>query len=226
MRVLAAALIAVVAAACVPQAPYVRPQMDRPAHERPVMDNRPAMERPAIIIPPPPPMPDFDLDLGEEYAACDKFDPLFIAAAIRWAPLEMKHEYPRWLKAQAFKESTCNPNVCHKTDDSCGLMQHLLGTAIDMGITDRFDPVQSVNGGARYMAWNFGQFRAHDRTPLQRQRIALDAYRRGIGNVLADQQKWACILWEDCFRHYASDLSRRYVDGISAIVGYPLEELS
>ena len=91
-----------------------------------------------------------------------------------------------------------------------------------MGITDRFDPVQSIQGGARYMGWLYGQYRAYDRTWLQRQRLALDSYFRGLGGTLDAQKRWGCVLWAPCFRHHAPPLTKDYVEDVSEIAGHPL----
>ena len=186
---------------------------------------QPDLVRPDPMAEPEPMMePGFSdaVDMGEQLRVCDRYDPLFVAAARRWSPWGMKTEGARWLKAQAFRESSCRPAVC-SDKGACGLMQHLEGTARDMGITDRSDPVQSVEGGARYMAWLYGQYRAHDRTPVQRTRNALDSYVRGLGNTLAAQRKWGCVLWASCFRRYAPEEVRTYVDSISALAGHPVE---
>ena len=162
------------------------------------------------------------VDMGEKYRVCDPYDEMFIASAQRWAPWGMKREWAQWLKIQAFTESTCRPTVCSPAG-ACGIMQHLAGTAKDMGITNRSDPVQSIEGGARYMHWLYGQWcRAHGRTEIQCQRMALDSYNRGIGNTLGAQRKWGCILWADCFREYAPDEVRHYVDVISDRAGHPV----
>lgn len=196
--------------------PPAHVSMPQPAMERPAM-KRPTMKRPAAVTKPARPV----LDLGPKYRRCNQYDPLFLAAAQRWSPWGMKMEGARWLKIQAFKESSCRPTVCSGAG-ACGLLQHLEGTARDMGVTDRTDPVQSIEGGARYMAWFYNQWRAHGRTWLQRMRVSLDSYNRGIGNTLGAQRKWGCILWT-CFRLYAPDETRGYVDFISAEAGHPVE---
>ena len=92
------------------------------------------------------------LDFGDEWQRCDQFDALFVEASQRHFPWGAKGAGARWLKAQTIKESSCRPEVCSE-DDACGLMQLLAGTAGDLGVTDRHDPAQSVEGGARYDAW-------------------------------------------------------------------------
>ena len=86
-------------------------------------------------------------------------------------------------------------------------------------MTDRHDPAQSVEGGARYDAWLYGQWRAHARTVLQRVRLMLDNYFRGLGRTLADQRTYGCVLWAPCFADHAPPLTVDYVTSISALAG-------
>lgn len=158
--------------------------------------------------------------MGPKYRACDRYDEIFLAAAQRWMPWGLKEEGAKWLKAQAFTESSCRPRVCSSAG-ACGVMQHLEGTAKDMGIVDRFDAVQSIEGGARYVQWLYGQWKAHGRTWLQRIRLALDAYNRGLGNTLGAQRKFGCVMWT-CFRLYAPTETKHYVDVISLRAGHPV----
>lgn len=223
MNRLALVAFSVCLVGCVPEEraemPTVQPRVERPMMERvepqaarPMM-KQPEVERPTMV----------SLDMGPEYVRCDQYDPLFVGAANRHYPWGAKGEGARFLKAQAFKESSCRPDVC-SDQEACGLMQHLPGTASDLGIMDRLDPVQSVNGGAQYMGWLYGQWRAHDRTFLQRTRLALDGYFRGLGRTLAAQKEWGCINWSDCFQRYAPPLTKEYVTTISRLAGRPVAE--
>ena len=210
---------------CVPEhderalMPTVQPVYEQPPSRQKPM-SRPHFSQPEMSQPKPMSV---TLDMGPEYVRCDQYDPLFVGASNRHFPWGAKGEGARFLKAQAFKESSCRPDVC-SDQEACGLMQHLPGTASDLGIRDRFDPVQSVNGGAQYMGWLYGQWSAHDRTFLQRARLALDGYFRGLGRTLAAQKEWGCILWEPCFQDYAPPLTREYVTTISRLAGRPIEE--
>ena len=154
--------------------------------------------------------------LSKEVSACDKYDREFYAAAQKYSPLGHKEEFSRWLKAQAFAESSCRPDVCSPAG-ACGLMAFLEGTAKDMGVEDRFDPRQSIRGGAKYMNWLYGQWRAHDRTPVQRQELALGCYNWGLGNFLDLQRKYGCINF-DCFQDYVPEETETYVARISGLV--------
>lgn len=190
-----------------------RPVMERPEVTRSRPHHRPSMKRPAAV----------GIDFGEEWKKCDQYDPLFVQAARRHLPWGAKGEGARWLKAQAIEESSCRRAVC-SDKGACGLMAHLEGTARDLGMTDRTDPAQSIAGGAKYDAWLYGQYRAHNRTVVQRWHAALDGYNRGLGNTLDDQREFGCINWAPCWRFYAPDETRNYVESISARVGYPIKD--
>lgn len=58
-----------------------------------------------------------------------------------------------------------------------GLMQLMPGTALRFGVTDRTDPVQSINGGVRYLAFLLAQF---GEDPL----LTLAGYNAGEGAVM------------------------------------------
>jgi hypothetical protein len=82
-------------------------------------------------------------------------------------------ERPEIVAAVAFQESRFKPHVCSKAG-ACGLMQFMEGTAREEGI-NRFDVVQSIKGGERYLKrleLRFGNLG-----------LALAAYNWGSGNM-------------------------------------------
>ena len=56
----------------------------------------------------------------------------------------------RWLAAQAYQESHWNPDAVSATGVR-GVMMLTLPTAREVGVEDRTDPVQSIEGGALYL---------------------------------------------------------------------------
>lgn len=77
--------------------------------------------------------------------ALDQYDPLFQAAGQEW------NVDWRALKAIAAQESRGDPRAVSKAGAQ-GLMQIMPDTARKLGMTDPFDPAQSIYGGAKYMS--------------------------------------------------------------------------
>jgi soluble lytic murein transglycosylase-like protein len=75
--------------------------------------------------------------------------------------------------AQAMQESGCRPGVCSGAG-ACGIFQQMPGTAAQYGITDRFNPNQSIDGWARIMSDLLDRFNGD-------YRLALAGYHSGPG---------------------------------------------
>jgi hypothetical protein len=80
---------------------------------------------------------------------------------------------PEIIAAVAYQESRFRPHVCSKAG-ACGLMQFMEGTANEEKI-NRFDVVQSIKGGDRYLSRLERQFGNLG--------LALAAYNWGSGNM-------------------------------------------
>lgn len=91
------------------------------------------------------------------------------------AAAEKKYGLPTGLLyAQMMKESGGNPNA-RSGAGAMGLMQLMPATAKSLGVSNPFDPSQSIEAGARYLAENLRKFGSVDK--------ALAAYNAGPGNV-------------------------------------------
>lgn len=81
---------------------------------------------------------------------------------------------PKLLHALVIVESAYRVEACSSAG-ACGLTQLMPGTARDLGVTDRFDPLENLRGGADYLArqmLRFGDVR-----------LALAAYNSGPDRV-------------------------------------------
>ena len=82
---------------------------------------------------------------------------------------------PTLLAAVAQQESSFNPRAVSPAGAQ-GLMQLMPATAKSLGVTDAFDPVQSVNGAAKLLSSLLERFGSTD--------LALAAYNAGPGAVI------------------------------------------
>jgi len=78
------------------------------------------------------------------------------------------------LKAVCIAESRMNPNAVSPAG-ARGLMQIIPSTARALGVTDSFDPTQSITGGATYLAKQVETFGSYP--------LAVAAYNAGPGAV-------------------------------------------
>jgi membrane-bound lytic murein transglycosylase F len=104
----------------------------------------------------------------------------------------------RWLAAQAYQESHWDEDAVSATGVR-GIMMLTLPTANEMGIEDRTDPAQSIDGGARYLR-NLYDRLPEDVTGDDRLFKAFAAYNVGMGHLydarrLAFRQGLDANLW-------------------------------
>ncbi|MFW5879174.1 MAG: lytic transglycosylase domain-containing protein [Myxococcota bacterium] len=98
-----------------------------------------------------------------------QYDHAFEASAARWdLPVAL-------VKAVAMAESAFDPRA-ESTVGARGLMQLMPATGRAMGVTDFFDPVQSIEGGSRYLRKMLDRFEELE--------LALAAYNAGPDAVV------------------------------------------
>ena len=106
----------------------------------------------------------------------------------------------RLIGAMVYQESHFDPAAQSHTGVR-GLMQLTLTTAQELGVKNRLDPVQSINGGVRYLKKLYNRFK--DVPHNDRLRMALASYNVGMGHVLdarkiahekgLDQNSWRAL---------------------------------
>lgn len=108
------------------------------------------------------------------------------------------------LRRQIKQESGFNKDAVSPVGAE-GLMQLMPGTAKDLGVTDRRDPAQSINGGARYMRQLLDRYDGD-------MNKALAAYNWGMGNV---DKKGMDNLPEET-RKYLANITAGAAGGVNA----------
>ncbi len=94
-----------------------------------------------------------------------------------------RHDIPwRFLAAQAYQESHWDPKAKSPTGVR-GIMMLTQGTAKSVGVTNRLDPAQSIEGGARYLKKLINRVPESVTSQQQRIQMALAAYNVGMGHL-------------------------------------------
>lgn len=135
-------------------------------------DERVQRERDAAIAafaPPPRPTPNDYLRQKGETPEIESYRQAAIKAAEKYGIP------PNIFLSLVRTESNFNP-LAKSGKGAMGLVQLMPKTAEELGVTDPFDPMQSLDGGARYLAQQYNRF---GEWPL-----ALSAYNAGASNVL------------------------------------------
>ncbi|MCD6585727.1 MAG: membrane-bound lytic murein transglycosylase MltF [Desulfobacteraceae bacterium] len=86
----------------------------------------------------------------------------------------------RLIAAVIYQESQFNPNAISYTGVR-GLMQLTMPTADEMGVSNRFNPEESIKGGIKYLHKLYNQF--GDLDPDEKLKFALGSYNVGYGHI-------------------------------------------
>lgn len=120
------------------------------------------------------------------------------------------------LASAAYQESHWNPRARSRTGVR-GMMMLTLNTARELGVDNRLDPAQSIDGGARYLAELLNRI-PETVSGDDRMWMTLAAYNVGFGHLM-DARKLAVILdknpdsWEDVAEILPLLAKRKYYTG-------------
>ncbi len=121
-----------------------------------------------------------------------RYQPIILAAST-------KHQVdPALVKAIIKAESGYNP-VAVSNKGAVGLMQLMPATADDLGVENRFDPKNNIDGGVKYLKQLLNRFEGD----LE---LAIAAYNAGIGNV----RKYAGVPPYKATRYYVKKVLEYY----------------
>lgn len=118
----------------------------------------------------------------------------------------------RLLAAVGYEESQWDPGAVSATGVK-GIMMLTQATAEELGVADREDPFQSIEGGTRYLLYLKNRLPDHIPEP-DRTWFALAAYNVGFGHLidaqkLTKQRGFNPYLWKDVKQHLPL-LTKRY----------------
>ncbi|MFH6770092.1 transporter substrate-binding domain-containing protein [Gaetbulibacter aquiaggeris] len=116
----------------------------------------------------------------------------------------------RLVASQIYQESKFDPRVSSWAKAS-GLMQLMPETAIELGVTNRADPVQSIKGGTKYLKQLWTSF-GHITDSIQRTKFTLASYNCGLYHVkdaqnLAEKRGLNANVWDDNVEDIILELS-------------------
>ena len=129
---------------------------------------------------------------------------------------------PILLGSISYQESHWNPEAISPTLVK-GLMMLTKDVAKEQGVTDRFDPMQSLKGGAAYFLKMKGMIPERIQEP-DRTSFALSAYNLGFGNlekarIMTQKAGLSPDLWIDVkeFLPLLNNIKERKIDGKTAV---------
>lgn len=108
------------------------------------------------------------------------------------------------LASVAYQESRFQPRA-RSWAGAAGLMQLMPGTAHELGVSDRHDPEQSIDGAVRYLTQLDERLEPDIPSAAERIRFVLASYNAGLGHVYdaqrltdaegGDPERWEDVAW-------------------------------
>jgi membrane-bound lytic murein transglycosylase F len=111
----------------------------------------------------------------------------------RWAEFYFPFEDWRWFKSQGIAESNLNPDAVSWCG-AVGIMQIMPATGKELGVNNRWDPEESIQGGIKYDQ-KVDRFFKEIRCQRERRKFMFAGYNAGMGNIskakkLANSNRW------------------------------------
>lgn len=113
----------------------------------------------------------------------------------RWGEFYFPFDDWRWFKSQGMAESNLDPQAVSWCG-AVGVMQIMPGTATDLGVKNRWDPEENIQGGIKYDKQVDRIFKVIDQP--ERRKFMFAGYNAGPGNIrkaknLADSTVWDTV---------------------------------
>ncbi len=112
----------------------------------------------------------------------------------RWSNFYFPWEDHKWFIAQGLAESNLDPEVVSWAG-AAGIMQLMPATAKELGVTNRFDPEESIQGGIHYDQ-KMDRFWKVISWP-ERRKWVFGSFNSGPGNIRKAQKLSGTYEWED-----------------------------
>lgn len=113
----------------------------------------------------------------------------------RWGEFYFPFDDWHWWKSQGIAESNLDPSAVSWCG-AVGIMQIMPGTATELGVKNRWDAEESIQGGIKYDKQVDKFFKAIDQP--ERRKFMFAGYNAGMGNIqkakkLADSVMWVNV---------------------------------
>lgn len=114
----------------------------------------------------------------------------------RWGEFYFPFEDWRWFKSQGIAESNLDPSAVSWCG-AVGVMQIMPATAKELGVNNRWDAEQSIQGGVKYDQ-KVDRFFKEVKCQTERRKFMFAGYNAGMGNIqkakkLADSNIWDTV---------------------------------
>jgi membrane-bound lytic murein transglycosylase F len=116
----------------------------------------------------------------------------------RWGEFYFPFDDWHWWKSQGMAESNLDPNAISWCG-AVGIMQIMPATATELGVENRWDAEESIQGGVKYdkQMWNFW-----DKIDgKNRKKLTFASYNAGCGNIKKAKQLAESDEWDEISSH-------------------------
>lgn len=111
-----------------------------------------------------------------------------------WGEFYFPFEDWHWWKSQGMAESNLDPNAMSYCG-AVGIMQIMPATATDLGVKNRWDAEESIQGGIKYDSQVDRIFKTIDQP--ERRKFMFAGYNAGPGNIQRAKRLANSTIWDD-----------------------------
>jgi len=119
----------------------------------------------------------------------------------RWGEFYFPFDDWHWWKSQGMAESNLDPNAVSWCG-AVGIMQIMPGTATDLGVKNRWDAEESIQGGIKYDKVVDKFFKVINQP--ERRKFVFAGYNAGMGNIQKAKKLSGSVIWDDVSKSLCS----------------------